>query len=157
MRDIAERYFVVRSQVCKSRKQKSSVSSDILCAIASFTPLPISYVMREDLVFDVLQACRSTSLSWISTFCILTFCYIIKKLEVWLMKFKGFHFESKPLRFDSYMIYTQGQKWNVIECTSVWTFSLDLFCDEYTRAQVKRHWRIWDMKGYIMVKPPESI
>ena len=24
-----------------------------------------------------------------------------------------------------------------------------LFCDEYTWAQVKCHWRIWDMKGYI--------
>ena len=73
------------------------------------------------------------------------------------MKFSGFHFESEPLGFDLYMIYTQGQKWNVIECTSVWTFCFGLFCDEYTWAQVKRHWRIWDMKGYTMVNLPESI
>ena len=149
MKDIAERYFVVRSQVCKSRKQKSSVSSDNLCAIASFTPLPISYVLREDLVFDILQACRSTSLSWISTFCLLTFCYFIKswKLDWWnsmdftlnlnpcVLTYTWFIHKGKSkillnvLQFEpSVLTYsvmnTHGHKWNVIEEYETWRATL---------------------------------
>ena len=53
----------------KEAEVRLSVSSDnsfILCVLASLTPLSSSHCRREDLVFEVLQAHESSSLSWVS-------------------------------------------------------------------------------------------
>ena len=188
MKDKAEGYFVVRSQVCKRRKWKSSVSSENPCAIASFTPLSISRILGEDLVFDVLQACESSSLSWISTFlpvlflflcCLsrqekhigITFSTIVvcektkgniwlyhKKLEVWGNSV-DFTLNLNPCILTYSWFIHKGKSeisLNVLQFEFE-PICFNLFCDVYTRAQVKHHWRIWAMNGYIMVNLPESI